>query len=773
MALTLALSGLGASEIALGQATPAARWASTSGLAVAIDSLHHRQYVFWRGRDARVYEASYGPAWSGPHRTQWFASSTPAAAAGPTGALYLAWQGSHGHIYEASYGAGKWSRARDLTRAEHWGAKGVATAAVALAISPRSGAQLLAWRGLDGRIHMASYTRKWKRPRIMPWPAAGAPSLAATDAGHQYAFWATSTGHLNEAWYTGAWHGPLDLTAAEGWGEFGQSTTRPAVAVDPVHESQYLFWTAVDGRLYEASYAHGWHGPQSTGWSTASPPAAGARSARQYVFWQGADGTIWESWHGAHWSGPRIPLRHAAARGRDVEVTQTSVALRQQLARLAPLRFGAPPPPGLPRIAVDDAVRYQRFAGIGGAMTDSSAWLIHDELSSATRGALMNDLFGATGVHFGFTLVPMGGSDFTRDGRPYTYDDMPAGQSDPELVGFSIAHDEPYILPVLRQMLQINPQTMVMATPWTAPPWMKANGSYDDLRGAGKLLDSAYQPFANYFVKFLQAYSAEGVPVSAISPDNEPDSNAAFPSMAFPESSEAQWIVQNLDPALAQAGLHPRLYGGDTGWAGPSYSSALVSSPANGSLTGVGWHCYGGLPSVMSALHDQAPVDDQILTECAQGIQPYPVPEVLIASLRNWSSVVTLWNLALDPAGGPVQPPNSGCWGCTGEVTVDEATGTVGFRPAYFQLGQVSAFVQPGATRIGSNSFVGYYQNGPGNYGVTPGLDDVAFLNPDGSHVLVAFNNSTRPIRFGVAWAGRGFTYSLASKAMVTFRWAR
>jgi glucosylceramidase len=174
----------------------------------------------------------------------------------------------------------------------------------------------------------------------------------------------------------------------------------------------------------------------------------------------------------------------------------------------------------------------------------------------------------------------------------------------------------------------------------------------------------------------------------------------------------------------------------------------------------------------MSSLHDQAPADDQILTECSQGIQPYPVPEVLIASLRNWSSAVMLWNLALDPAGGPVQPPNAGCPNCTGEVTVDEATGTVNFRPSYFQLGQVSAFVQPGAVRVGTNSFVSYYQNGRKNYGVTPGLDDVAFLNPDGSHVLVAFNNSTSPRRFAVAWSGRAFTYSLAPKAMVTFRWA-
>jgi glucosylceramidase len=174
----------------------------------------------------------------------------------------------------------------------------------------------------------------------------------------------------------------------------------------------------------------------------------------------------------------------------------------------------------------------------------------------------------------------------------------------------------------------------------------------------------------------------------------------------------------------------------------------------------------------MSALHEQAPVDDQILTECSQGIAPFAAAEVLIGSLRNWSSVVTLWNLALDPSGGPVQPPNAGCPGCTGEVTIDETTQTVSLRPAFFQLGQVSAFVQPGATRIGSNTFVSYAQTGPNTYAVSPGLDDVAFLNPDGTHVLIAYNTSTSPIRFAVRWTGRTFTYTLPAKATVTFRWA-
>jgi glucosylceramidase len=767
----LAAIFLGCGAVAAGEAK-APPTASTSGLGVAIDSVHARQYVFWRGTDGRIYEAVYAGRWRGPRATGWGSASAPAAAAGPGGRIYLAWEGPGGHVYEALYDR-KWGSAQDLTRSGHWRGKGLAASAVALAVNPRNGNQFLLWRGTDGRIHEAWYTRKWHGPVAMPWPSAGAPAVAVTPAGRQYVFWSTGQGHIEEAWYSGAWHGPLDLTADQRWGEFGQSVGRPAVAVSPADDNQYLFWAAVDGHVYEAWYARGWHGPVTMGWSAASAPAVAApRPGRQYVFWQGADGTVWESWYGPSWKGPLIPLRRGKGGGPDVEVAQTSASSGQRLARLATLRFGGPAPPGLPRIDVDDTARYQRILGVGGAMTDTSAWLIYDQLDAATRIGLMNDLFGTAGIHLSYTLVPMGASDFTRTGQPYTYDDIPAGQSDPQLAQFSIAHDDAYILPALREMLQINPQTMLMATPWTAPPWMKANDAYDDSNGAGTLLGSAYQAFANYFVRFLQAYAAEGVPVGAIVPDNEPNSAATFPSMAFTASGEAQWITQNLEPALDQAGLHPRLYGGDVGWAAPYYPSALVSSPANGALTGVAWHCYGGMPTVMSSLHAQVPADDQIVTECSQGIAPYPVPEVLIGSLRNWSSAVMLWNLALDPSGGPVQPPNAGCPHCTGEVTIDEATQSVTFRLAYFQLGQVSAFVQPGAWRIGSKSFVSYYQTSQSQYGATQGLDDVAFLNPDGSRVLVAYNNSPTRIRFAVTWAGRAFTYSLPAKAMVTFRWA-
>ena len=744
---------------------------STSAVAVAVNAANDRTYTFWRGGDGRIYEAWYTTGWNGPIRMGWSTPSAPAVAVTLEGHQYVFWQGANDHIYEAWYRAG-WHGPLDLTTTLHWGTSGLTTSSPAIAVNASSGHQYLFWRGTNGLIYEAWYTNAWHGPVTMGWTSASAPAVAVTLSSKQYVFWQGTDGDIDEAWYRSGWNGPRDLTSFNGWGEFGESVGAVGIGVNPSSGGQYLFWRGVEGRMYEAWYANGWQGPLNMGWTPASTAGVAVTlTAHQYVFWQGGDGAIWESWYRDGWNGPITPFVPHSGPGPTVQVAQTTANLSQRLTRLANVRFGGAAPAGIPAISVNAGIRYQRVTGVGVAMTDSSAWLIYDELSGATRTALMYDLFGANGIRLNFTLVPIGASDFTQNGQPYTYDDLPAGQTDPQLLHFSIAHDLPYILPTLRQMLALNPKTTVFAVPWTAPPWMKANGAYDNLGHQGTLLASAYQPLANYFVKFIQAYASQGVPVSAIAPENEPNGAAAFPSMDFPEPQEAQWIAQNLAPTLQQAHLTPKIYGADVGWGSSSYPAALVSSQARGALDGIAWHCYSGIPTVMSDLHPQVPSEDQLVSECSPGITPYPVPEVLIGSLRNWSSAVTLWNLALDPSGGPVQPPNTGCTGCTGVVTVNPATGTVTFNPAYFQLGQISDFVSPGAWRVNSNTFVNFYQQSSGAFGVSAGLDDVAFLNPSGTRVLVAYNNSSATIRFAVKWGGHALAYSLAPGALVTFRW--
>lgn len=456
-----------------------------------------------------------------------------------------------------------------------------------------------------------------------------------------------------------------------------------------------------------------------------------------------------------------------------VAVVQTTADLSQRMARQPDLQFAAGVPAGIPVIQVNDRIRYQRMTGFGAAMTDTSAWLLEHGLAPPARDAVMASLFGAGGIRLDFVRVPMGASDFTRDGRPYSYDEMPRGRTDPALRRFSIAHDTAYVLPALRQSLGLNPQIQILANPWSPPAWMKTNQSLGNVNHGGRLQSSAGGPLARYFVQFLSAYARAGIRVAAITPQNEPTMATSYPGLEFPETTEANWLLKDLQRTLRAAGLHPQIYGNDLGWGprGTAYARALASGPAAKSLTGIAWHCYFGEPSVMTAVHRIAPRLSVILDECSPGIITFSTAETIIASMRNWASAVMLWNLALDPDGGPVQPPNSGCGRCTGLVTIED-NGSVAFSREYYQLGQASAFIQPGAVRIDTRNFVSYRYVHNADI-VSPGLDDVAVANPDGSHVLLAYDNSTKPIRFAVQWQTRSFVYTLPARAMATFLWGR
>ncbi len=457
-----------------------------------------------------------------------------------------------------------------------------------------------------------------------------------------------------------------------------------------------------------------------------------------------------------------------------VKVIQTSTALGQDLAPVGQLRFSASPTsPHLGVIHVQDqsTARYQRIVGVGAAMTDTSAWLLFQQLPSSSFHKTMEALFGRSGIHLSFLRVPMGASDFSAEGYPYTYDDIPVPGSDPGLKDFSIGHDRPYIIPALQEAMKLNPYTQIVATPWTPPRFMKTNDNFDNTNNGALLLPSMYGPLANYFVKFIKAYAAAKIPITAITPQNEPGQGTWYPGLNLPDSSEAVLIANYLKPALVRAKLKTQVFGFDSSWAAqsgiPSYVRTLIDSASGRDLQGIAFHCYDGSPNVMSALHSVVPRLQQWVTECTTQTHPTWFPaELEIASLRNWASAVGLWNLALDPAGGPVQQPNTACMGCTGVVTVDEATHSVSFGLPYFQLGQVSKFLEPGAVRIYSNHFVTYSSGGPGL-----GLDDVAFLNPDGTEALVAYNNTTAPVPFGVQWHGKSFTYTLPAGAMATFDW--
>jgi len=444
-----------------------------------------------------------------------------------------------------------------------------------------------------------------------------------------------------------------------------------------------------------------------------------------------------------------------------VTIVQTTADLHDALTVLRPEPFAARPAAGSRVIRVNPRIRYQRITGFGAAMTDSSAWLLYDELAPAWRDATMNALFGPGGLRLNFVRIPMAASDYTVSSAPYSYDDPPSGQADPALADFSIAHDQAYIIPALKETLAINPSVFTLASPWTAPPWMKANHTFDNVGLAGAVFPQDYAALAQYFVKFIEAYQAQGVPIDAITPMNEPNSDSTWPGAALTAADDGTFLPQYLSPALSSAGLHPTIFGDDD--TELADAQTLLSGPAAPTLGGIAFHCYKGMGQ-MSALHAEYPAANIVLDECSPGIIPYATAEVPIDATRNWASAVQLWNLALDPSGGPYEDA-WGCPGCTGVVTVNEQSGTPSLGLNYYEYGQTTRYVQPGAVRIFSTRLV------RDRYAVTPGVDDVAFLNPDGSKVLVAYNNTARRARLAIRWRGRYLNRVLPGHGTVTLIW--
>lgn len=470
------------------------------------------------------------------------------------------------------------------------------------------------------------------------------------------------------------------------------------------------------------------------------------------------------------------PAQASAPPRSRVLVTQTSADLSQAMRSLPARRFSPTTriAPGVPVIDFDDTHRYQRFIGAGGGMTDSSAWLIWTQLAPTQRSRLMKLLFASSGAHLSFLRVPIGASDYTADGVPYSYDDEPAGRADPQLADFSVAHDEPYVLPALRAAQQLNPKVYLEGVSWSAPGWMKANDALDNRAHAGTLLPRDDAVFGRYLAAFVHAYRDRGVSVKGIAVQDEPDQPNPYPGMQISTSQESDLVAHYIRPALRSAGLAVDVFGWDLSWGPPKAVAPLIGDAENGALSGLAWHCYDGTPQFMSSAHTAAPRALQIVDECSTGARDvFATSELLIASTRNWANAVALWNLALYPEGGPAQALGYGCEGCTGLVSVDPQTGHYTLSRDYYELAQFSRFIQPGAVRISSPHFVSYGLGGVGHFQtvVSSGLDDVAFLNPDGTRVLFSYNTGTTPITFAVRWHRSSFTYRSPPHATTTLRW--
>ncbi|MDO9283922.1 MAG: glycoside hydrolase family 30 beta sandwich domain-containing protein [Aquabacterium sp.] len=455
------------------------------------------------------------------------------------------------------------------------------------------------------------------------------------------------------------------------------------------------------------------------------------------------------------------PASMVGTAGPAVDSWTTTGDKSRRLAHEAGLAFGNGP--ALPvHIDVDATQRFQTMVGFGASLTDASAWLIQHRMSEAQRRELLQELFGRgpNGVGFDFTRLTIGASDFSRS--HYSFNDRPAGQTDLPLAHFSIAPNRAEVLPVLKQALAINPGLQVMASPWSAPGWMKSNGSLIQ----GTLKPEYFDAFSRYLLRYVDAYAAEGVAIFALTLQNEPHFEPGdYPGMRLDPPARAAIIGQHLGPMLAQRGSKVQLIEWDHNWDVPQAPLAVLADPvARPFVAGVGWHCYAGQVAAQTLVHDAYPDKDAWFTECSGGewkphwpeTLPWMMRNLVIGATRGWAKGVLMWNLALDERHGPHL---GGCPDCRGVVTIDSVTGAVTRNLEYYALAHASKFVRPGAQRIASTA-------------ASAALESVAFRNADdGSLVLVVCNSGATEQRFSVRSGAQVLQATLARESVATYVW--
>ena len=462
--------------------------------------------------------------------------------------------------------------------------------------------------------------------------------------------------------------------------------------------------------------------------------------------------------------------------GPTVSVVVTTDDQALQLAAQPAVSFSATNG-GSNLIYVDETEVYQPIEGFGAATTDSAMYLLNEvaktnQPSQFTQA--MNDLFTRQGGGIGLSFIrnPMGASDIARS--VYSFDDN-NGVADPTLANFSIAHDQVDIIPLILQAKTLNPQLKIMANPWSPPGWMKDSSSMI----GGSLLSSMYPTFANYFVKYIQAYAQAGINIDYISLQNEPlylptnypgmcmPAAAVFPSTDCPsqtvqsQTDQATALFTYVLPALSVAGLPTKVLVYDHNWDRPDYPENVLTNQSLSQIAGVAWHGYGGTPGAMTPIQNTFPGLGTYETEhsgfATNSDQSRLDFEEITQCMRNWARAYVKWSLALDENQGP---HTGGCGTCTPIVTVNSTSGNITYGTEFYTMGHFSKYVLPGATRVYSSNALGT---------VT-----AAFVNPapDNSRVMVAFNDSSQIQTFEVQWGTQSFTYTLPALAGATFTWS-
>src|SRR6185369_12237995 len=409
---------------------------------------------------------------------------------------------------------------------------------------------------------------------------------------------------------------------------------------------------------------------------------------------------------------------------------------------------------GANTIQLDTSKTYQDILGFGAAFTDAACYNF-SQLSASSQEQLLNEYFSPKEMGFSVCRTCIGASDYST--KVFSYDE--GSEPDPDLKRFSIDHDKQYILPTVRAARKINPDLFLLATPWSPPAWMKQNGT---MLG-GNFKKSCYAPYASYFAKYLTAYEAEGVPINAVTSQNEVDTDqdARMPACLFGQEYEIEFISRYLGPEFEKQNIATKIWILDHNYNLWGRAICTLDDPAtNKYVDGVAWHGYAGTPDMMSKVHDAHPEKNTYWTE---GGPDYTDPEYLTdwtkwastyaGILRNWARCIIGWNLALDEKG----TPNIGPFPCGGIVTINSKTREITRSGQYWGFAHYSRAIHRGAKRFESR-------------GEIEGVSHVAFANPDGGHALV-LSNSGPAKSVAVQMGGSHMELTLPQKSVATLTW--
>lgn len=425
-------------------------------------------------------------------------------------------------------------------------------------------------------------------------------------------------------------------------------------------------------------------------------------------------------------------------------------------------------------VTLNPNVRYQSMDGFGAAITGSTCYNLM-KMASEDRARFLRETFShEDGMGYSYVRIAIGCSDFSLS--EYTCCDTPG------IENFALQNEEKqYIIPVLKEILAINPSLKILGSPWTPPKWMKVNNLTElkafDSWTSGQLNPAHYQDYATYFVKWVKAFAAEGISVYAVTPQNEPLNRGNSASLFMGWKEEQAFVRDALGPQFKQAGLTTKIYAFDhnynydnmadqTDYPVKMYDDEVAAS----FLTGAAYHNYGGNRQELNDVYGKRPDKELIFTETSIGMWNdgrnlnkrlmEDMEEVALGTVNNWCKAVIVWNLMLDTERGPNR--EGGCQTCYGAVDLNKSDyKTITRNSHYYIIGHLSSVVKPGAVRIGTK---GYTANG---------ITYSAFENTDRTYAFVLLNNTAESKSITLSDGNHHFTYEVPAKSVVSYRWKK